>query len=253
MDEKKWQIVNKFLNKYKDKDYFEGAVLSGSYASGNYNENSDIDVYIIANDTINWKERGMKLIDGQLVEYFINPISFIKKSLIEGQSNSNCLDIRMLSNCIIVEDKHSIIENLLKEANTILEKGPTALDEYSYKINCYMVWSRFDELEIKYKRKEDIEFNYNVFLSQVITSYLKNKRIYLVNLCKIENILKDEQFKKNYNIGKDIDNEFQILLLNCFKEKDYEKRFKCAKKLYNYFKNEFSDFDINNFSVRTQI
>ena len=38
-----WQIaLEKFLDKYKKEDYFLGAILTGSYATGNYDENSDI-------------------------------------------------------------------------------------------------------------------------------------------------------------------------------------------------------------------
>ena len=48
---KNWQkALDKFLEKYKNEDWFEGAVLCGSYASGNQNEFSDIDVHILIND-----------------------------------------------------------------------------------------------------------------------------------------------------------------------------------------------------------
>ena len=48
------EVLNKFLEEYKDKDYVIGAVLSGSYASGNYTSNSDIDIHIVTKD-INYK------------------------------------------------------------------------------------------------------------------------------------------------------------------------------------------------------
>ena len=70
-----WEIaLEKFLDKYKNEDYFLGAILTGSYATGNYDENSDIDVFIVTKDTTGWRERGNVLIDGYLIEYFINPI-----------------------------------------------------------------------------------------------------------------------------------------------------------------------------------
>ena len=49
------------------------------------------------------------------------------------------------------------------------------------------------------------------------------------------------------------DEEFVNKLLNCFNEKDYNKRYECAKELYDYFINENSDFDINDFSLRSEI
>ncbi len=47
----KWELaIEKFLDKYKSEDYFLGAILTGSYATGNNNENSDIDIYIVTTD-----------------------------------------------------------------------------------------------------------------------------------------------------------------------------------------------------------
>ena len=48
----KWQLaIENFLNEYKNEDYFVGAILTGSYATGNQNINSDIDIYIITKNT----------------------------------------------------------------------------------------------------------------------------------------------------------------------------------------------------------
>ena len=253
MNNQKWQIVNNFLKKYESDKCFIGAVLAGSYASGNYNENSDIDLYIITTNDNKTIERGMKKIDNHFLEYFINPVDVINKNFQEGKHNKGCLDIRMLSNSKILIDKTGEVKRLVEEAKQILKNGPEKPDSYTYQINCYMVWSRFDELDIKYKNKEDLEFNYNVFLNQVIYSYFQNKQLFLINACKIESIIKDKQFRENYNIGKELEPEFCRLLLNCLEEKDYNNRYRCAKELYTFFKNEFKDFDINNFSYKTTI
>ena len=44
----KWElIIEKFLEQYKNEDYFLGAILTGSYATGNNDVNSDIDIFIV--------------------------------------------------------------------------------------------------------------------------------------------------------------------------------------------------------------
>lgn len=49
----KWELsLNKFLEQYINEDYFLGAILTGSYATGNNDINSDIDVFIVTKDTI---------------------------------------------------------------------------------------------------------------------------------------------------------------------------------------------------------
>ena len=50
-----WEkALNKFIDQYKDEDYFLGAILTGSYATGNNDENSDIDVFIVTKDSTTW-------------------------------------------------------------------------------------------------------------------------------------------------------------------------------------------------------
>ena len=37
----KWELaIEKFLDEYKNEDYFLGAILTGSYATGNNDQNS---------------------------------------------------------------------------------------------------------------------------------------------------------------------------------------------------------------------
>lgn len=64
------KVVEKFLSQFRNKDYYEGAILFGSYANGNNNEFSDIDIRICISDTQTWRERGNVKIDGYLIEYF---------------------------------------------------------------------------------------------------------------------------------------------------------------------------------------
>ena len=54
------------IEDYIYRDYVIGIILSGSYATGNYTDNSDIDVHIVTSN-VNWKERGNKIIDGKMI------------------------------------------------------------------------------------------------------------------------------------------------------------------------------------------
>ena len=44
------KIIASFLQDYKNEDYFIGAILTGSYATGNNDINSDIDIFIITKE-----------------------------------------------------------------------------------------------------------------------------------------------------------------------------------------------------------
>lgn len=246
----KWELtVEKFINQYKNEDYFLGAILTGSYATGNYDKNSDIDIYIVTSDDTKWRERGNKNIDGFLIEYFISPkkkiLSYFEKEL----QNYHLSTTMIFVNGKILYDKDGSVKELINVANNNFNLAD--VDDFKYKMNCYSVWDGFDELESKYTKGEDIDFTYNIFLQRVIEAYFYNNQIPSIPLNKIEKILKDEGYKSKYNIKKLPDQDFIIKLVKCFDEKDYNKKFANAKELYQYLLNVFSDFDINNLVVRS--
>jgi DNA modification methylase len=71
----KWEIATeKFLKKWKNKKEVVGAVLCGSYITGNPSKHSDLDIQILLDKQIIWRERGNKYVDGFLIEYFANPL-----------------------------------------------------------------------------------------------------------------------------------------------------------------------------------
>ena len=81
---KDWELsLDKFISEYKKLDNVVGIILTGSYATGNNTINSDIDVFIVTDDNTKWRERGTKLVDGYLIEYFINPVRQVLKEIEE--------------------------------------------------------------------------------------------------------------------------------------------------------------------------
>lgn len=247
-----WKVaVDKFLEQYIKEDYFLGAILTGSYATDNQDENSDIDIYILTADDTKWRERGNKNVNGFLIEYFINPKRQVLSYLESELENYHLSTTMMLVNGKILCDKDGSINELIHIAKNNFNLRE--VDKVKYKMNCYNVWDGFDELEAKYHKREDIEFAYNIFLQRVIEAYFYNRQIPSIPLNKIEKILRDEAYRKKYNIQKLPEQDFIIRLLNCFDEKDYDKKFDNAKELYQYFEDAFNDFDIDDFVVRSNI
>lgn len=248
-----WQIaLEKFLAEYKDKEYFLGALLSGSYATGNNDENSDIDVYIVTTDDTPWRERGNKNIDGFLIEYFINPkrviLSYLEKELKDYHMSTTMIFV----NGKILYDKNGDVEELVNIAKNNAKLDRLAdVDEFKFKMNCYSVWDGFDELDSKYKKHQDIDFSYYIFLERILDSYFYNKQIPSIPLNKIEQVFKDGEYKRKYNVVKLPEQEFIEKVIKCLDEKNYDKRYENAKELYEYFLSQFPSFDINNLAVRS--
>lgn len=247
------EALEKFLSAYKDEDYFLGAILTGSYVTGNNTPNSDIDVYIVSKDDTPWRERGNKLVDGYLIEYFINPKWKILAYMESERKELAMSTTNIFINSKILYDKDGSVQELIDFANNSRNTiDEIEIDDFKYKSNCYSVWDAFDELEDKYKSHKDIDFSYYIFLERLIKGYFYNKKIPSFPLNKLESILMNGEYYKRYNINKMPDQKFINLLTNCFKEKGYDKKYINAKKLYEYFMSEFSDFNINDYSLRSE-
>ena len=251
---KNWELaLNKFLEEYVNEEYFLGAILTGSYATGNNDINSDIDVFIVTKDSTPWRERGNKLIDGYMIEYFINPVRQVLKEFDEGFKDNGIATTLIFAGSKILYDRDGTIEKLVNRAKEDLNKDIEPISEFKWKMNCYTIWHSFYELNSKYTKNEDIDFTYNMFLNDIIKAYFLNNEIPLLPVHKIEKLLTNEEYRKKYNVKKLPDDIFVDKLLKCFNEKDYNKKFSNAKDIYDYYMNKNSNFDINNFSFRSDI
>ena len=82
------EIVSDFLKSWQDKKEYQGALLTGSRATGISTSHSDIDLLIVLTNGTDYKERGNKIIDGIVLEY-IAYSSDLWTSLFEEEIKKN--------------------------------------------------------------------------------------------------------------------------------------------------------------------
>lgn len=236
-----WKLaLNEFIKKYLDDDDVEAILLVGSYAVNNQNKYSDIDVYIILNDNVNYRERGNKRVDNYLIEYFINPIHKVLEYLQNDKRGHGGAMANMLLKGKVLFDRNNIVPFLQQEAQAAKEIIPEK-DPMKY----YACWHAFDEyLAAAYHN----ELQYYLCLKYLVDCYLANNGYCALPEQKIEKFFKDAKYREKYDIGKFPNNEFNNLVIKCF---DYPNK-QNLQALYN-FVIEDGKFDINNFALRSEI
>ena len=234
------QALNEFIKPYMNDEEVEAILLVGSYAVGNQNEYSDIDVYVILNDEAEYRERGNKLVNGYLIEYFINPINKVREYLSEDKRGHGGAMANMLLHGQVLLDKNGIVEILKEEAKQAVIKQPEK-DMMKY----YACWHAFDEyLAAKYHN----ELQYYLCLKYLVDCYLANNGYCILPEQKIERFFKDEAYRAKYDIGNFPNNEFNDLVIKCFNVPAKHN----LKALYD-FVIEDGKFDIYNFVLRQKI
>lgn len=237
-----WEIaLNEFIKDYKKDPIVEAILLVGSYAVGNQNDKSDIDVYVILNDEAMYRERGNKLINGYLIEYFVNPVRMVREYIYEDKRGHGGAMANMLINGKVLMDRNGLIEQLRGEAIEVVNNQEYKVDPMKY----YACWDAFDEYEAAVYHNEMQYYN---CLKLLIEAYLANNGYCILPGNKIERFFKDEEYRQKYNIGRFPNNEFNLLVLNCFNDCNHEN----LKALYDYVIND-GCFDINNFVYRSEL
>ena len=237
-----WKVaLDKFIQAYREDELVEAILLVGSYAVGNQNDKSDIDVYIILNDDAKWRERGNKLVDNYLIEYFINPVKLVRQYMLEDKRGHGGAMANMLINGKVLFDKNGIVDILRDEAFKIVDAKDFEVNPIKY----YACWCAFDEYEAAMYHNE---MQYFICLKNLIDAYLGNNGYCVLPEHKIERFFRDAEYRNRYNIGKFPNNKFNELVIKCFDEVKYDN----LKKLYDYVI-EDGKFDINNFVLRSNV
>ena len=233
------EIIDKFINSINLKEV-EAILLVGSYAVGNNNEYSDIDIYIILKDKIKYRERGNILINGILIEYFMNPIRKVIDYLKNDKRGHGGSMANMLINGLLIYGNRKVIKELKRKARYYLNRKNKKDKQYYYH-----AWDMYDDYKACMFHKEMPYYN---ALQALIEAYLYNNDYLLLPPQKIERIFKDEEYRNKYKIYKFPNNKFNELVINCFDNPNENN----IDILYNYVMKDVN-FNINNFQLKCRI
>lgn len=249
----KWEkALDKFLQRYRNKPWFEGAVLCGSYSTGNQNKFSDIDVAIVASNNLGWQEKANCYVDGFLMEYTINPIYKINEFMDSGIKRHRLIDQNMFAYGIILEDKNGEVKKLRRRSVRDLNKKIKPFPKNSIEFMKYHLWDKYDELNSLNHYGFHTDLTYWTLVEMLIDAYYNFNNLPHVSWSKIEKILTNSEFAKKYHITQMPTKKFTELLLNCFNAKQKDKM-TAITKLYNYVIKSGGGFDIGKFCGRTKL
>lgn len=247
--EKYEKALDKFLSEYKNKDYFEGAILCGSYATGNFNEDSDIDLHIFISNNEKWRKRGNKVVDGFLIEYFINPLKKSYEYLERDFKSMYFIDGSMYGFGKVLYDVNGNVEKLRDSALSYFDKEFDAIGEVELKLKKYAAWDKMDELKSKIKNNENYELSYYLLFQGLIDLYYSNNRLAKIPLTKLEKIYKEDNFRKRFKLKNMPNDNFIELVINCLDN----KKFYSIEKLYDYVIADAGGFNIENFELISKV
>jgi predicted nucleotidyltransferase len=229
-----------------------GAIVCGSYITGNPSKHSDIDIHVILDSKTSWRERGNEIIDGILIEYFANPAKRHYQYAEEDYKQRRKINAHMFSTGKVLFDKTGELKKLISDSRKSLLKKYSKPGKIQAELAKYHIWDMWDNLEEVYEGEGDeFFFVFYNYLSDLFDTYSKFLQFDSISAHKIKRFLIDEKDKKKYCVRDFPDKEFKKLFLTALKIKEKSKMMIEYKNLTNHVLEKMGGFNINGWKIRS--
>ena len=249
----KKEIVKKletFLADFEHKDDVVGVLVCGSYVTGHPNAHSDLDVHLLLNKKCKYRERGNRIVDGLLIEYFANTKRQVLAYFKEDYKNLRPMSQTQFATGEILFDKTGEIEQLKKEAEKQLGKEFADLKVEPSPLTLYGLWDSMDDLQaILEEDRADFDFVYFCKLDRLLACLYRKMRL-PYNTKTVYGQLVDKTVRKKYLLKEIKDKNLRALLQTAIVEEDRQKRLQAFTALCEMILKEY-DFDISKFSFKS--
>ncbi len=250
---KKWEIaLQKFLKKWKNKKEVIGAIVCGSYITGNPSKHSDIDIHIILDSKTSWRERGNEIIDGILIEYFANPLRKHYDYFEEDYTQRRRINAHMLGTGKLLFDKTGELRKLIQDSRRYLVRKYPKQNKIQVELAKYQIWDMRDNLEEVFEEgAQEFFFVYYNHLNGLFESYAEFLRFDSVPAHKLRRLLVNEKDKKKYHIRDFPDKEFVKMFVKAMSLKDKSRMMREYQKLTNHVLDKMGGFNIDGWKVKS--
>jgi len=250
----KWEMTARdFINSCHFKNDIESVFLVGSHASGNADEFSDIDLYIILSDEVKWRKRGNKRVGGFLIEYFANPMRQIKKYIDSSYPNVELHEVTMILGGIVIFDKNATANELIDYCRQKITSEFPKMNEFNVKTGLYHLWNNYDELNRAYSiEAPDFKMQFYRFIQSAFDLYSRYICSPVPSYHNLYKWLTNSEYFKKYGLPIYNDQKFLEMIKLSLECKNADIMFDIAKVVYAYVANNMGGFDIDNFALHSQ-
>jgi len=216
----KWEkSLSKFLASWERKTITIGAIATGSRVAGVATEYSDVDVHIILSKKTKWRERGLKKVDGFVIEYFANPMRQLKQYLETDRTEGRKNCARMFALGKIVFDKTGDARRLQRLGQSDLRKSLPKPARSITEDAKYVLWDGLDELRALEKQKlPGFEYAYYVVLHELLKNYARFLGAEMWAVGKMWRYLNSPEYQRKQRIAHFPDQHFAKMFLIALEE-----------------------------------
>jgi predicted nucleotidyltransferase len=242
---KNWKkAAHKFADEWKDKKDVEIIYVTGSYVSKSPGKYSDIDVYVIV-DKDNFNPiKGLRKIDGFIIEYQIVSFKGAMDFLGSKISNNDTSDARGIMFMNVLYDKSNKSKILKNKATRVIKKSFSKPSQKEIENLKYELWNLLYSLKNAYESKSPMfRHVYSLLLFRLIRNYGRFAGAESFSFSKYYMYLTSKKFRKGYHLSVHPDKLFSKIAISCIEEKSKKRMLASMNKLVNYVLEKMGSFD----------
>lgn len=250
MDKVILEKLEKFLSGYDNIDDVVGVLACGSYVTGYPNKHSDLDVHLILKEGVGYRERGNRVVDGLLVEYFANTSNQINCYFDKDYKSGAPMSQTQFATGEIIVDKTGEVLKLKNKAKEQLGKKFVDVETNPSPLVLYSVWDMMDDIESMLEEERgDFDFIYHNKLNALLAIIFKTKKL-PYNTKTVLGHLTNSITRKKYLLEEINDECFANDVITAISADSKQSKVVAFKKLAENFLNEY-EFDIAYFTFKS--
>ena len=240
-----------FLNDFEYTNEIIGILVCGSYITGNPSSHSDLDVHIILSEDVDFRERGNKIIDGLLIEYFANTPEQILQYFEEDYHKFEFMSQTQFITGEIIKDTNNVVRDLKDKAKEYQDRKFNDLDNSLHELDKYGLWNSLDDLEDMFENdKPEFYFVFYNNLNNLLRSYMKLSRL-PYNMKTMLGQITSDITRQKYLLEELDDKEISEAIKNCLLSKDKQVMLDNYTFIVQRVFTKSGGFDIDNFKFKS--
>jgi len=248
-----WEAaLDQFLARWRDRPEVTGALVCGSYVTGDPSPRSDIDVHILLKPSTTWRERGNDVVGGFLIEYFSNPPHRIAEYFRGDYADNDHACATQFVTGRIVFDRTGVVAKLKRDARKWVSKPFRKPTREQTLMGRYGLWDNLDNFQDAVERGEpDLAWRYVHSLSNVLRVYTHHTGNCFLRHDKAYAGLTGDSLAKKYAQRPFSDQLFARRFAAAMLETDPAKMLPTLEALTRYMQRKMGGFEIDGFRLRS--
>lgn len=243
-----------FAKDWQQKNEVTGIILTGSRIMGTASDASDIDIHVILNNKVDYRERGNQVINGFMVEYFANPVSQLKAYMNDEHLLNKRTAARMIATGKVVYDKNGTVKRLVDHAKKMMKKAFKPVPKNSIETIKYNLYDDFEGLKALHsERSNNFDFACNLYIDHLLKEYCRLLKAEIPAKTKLYKFLKNDMFRKKYAIKAFPDKKFTEHVVACLSAQEDEKLFEEVAKLHDYTMKRIGTLELDGWKMKSKL